>query len=356
MGVIQKQTGADRLSIGGALAANAHGRVLTRKPFIGDVEALTLINSSGELVRCSRDENSELFRLVIGGYGLFGVIYSVTLRLTPRTKVERFVEVREMDTLPEAFDKRISEGFLYGDCQFAIDGKSDDFLKKGVFSCYRPVPNDTPIPSEHKHLSDDDWRDLLRLAHTDKTKAFDSYVEHYLRTDGQVYWSDTHQMAFYQDDYHGVVDVKLEADKSGSEMITEVYCPRDQLPGFMAEVADDFRRNSVDVVYGTIRLIEKDDESFLPWARTRYACVIFNLHVEHTEEGIATAAESFRRVIDIAISRGGSYFLTYHKWARRDQVASCYPQFAEFLELKRKYDPEGRFQSDWYRHHVKMFG
>src|SRR2546422_5696952 len=38
-GIRQKQTGADRLSIGGALAANAHGRGLLFKPFVGDVES-----------------------------------------------------------------------------------------------------------------------------------------------------------------------------------------------------------------------------------------------------------------------------------------------------------------------------
>ena len=36
-GIVQKQTGADRLSIGGALSANAHGRGLTYKPIIQDV-------------------------------------------------------------------------------------------------------------------------------------------------------------------------------------------------------------------------------------------------------------------------------------------------------------------------------
>src|SRR5918994_775987 len=33
--IIQKQTGADRLSIGGALSANIHGRGLALRPFIG---------------------------------------------------------------------------------------------------------------------------------------------------------------------------------------------------------------------------------------------------------------------------------------------------------------------------------
>ncbi|MDQ3061886.1 MAG: FAD-dependent oxidoreductase [Acidobacteriota bacterium] len=38
VGIRQKQTGADRLSVGGALSANIHGRGLRMKPFIGDVE------------------------------------------------------------------------------------------------------------------------------------------------------------------------------------------------------------------------------------------------------------------------------------------------------------------------------
>jgi hypothetical protein len=34
---------------------------------------------------------------------------------------------------------------------------------------------------------------------------------------------------------------------------------------------------------------------------------------------------------------------------------ACYPQFKEFLHLKRKYDPTERFQSDWYRYYRKLF-
>jgi hypothetical protein len=37
-----------------------------------------------------------------------------------------------------------------------------------------------------------------------------------------------------------------------------------------------------------------------------------------------------------------------------EQVMACYPQFKQFLELKRKYDPAERFQSD-YRHYRKLF-
>ena len=81
--IVQKQTGADRMSIGGALAANGHGRGLTLKPIVQDVESFVLVDSNGKIRECSRTTNPELFALAIGGYGLFGVITSVTLRLQP---------------------------------------------------------------------------------------------------------------------------------------------------------------------------------------------------------------------------------------------------------------------------------
>jgi FAD/FMN-containing dehydrogenase len=78
-GIRQKQTGADRLSIGGAVASNVHGRGLTLRPFVSDVESLTLIGADGERRTCNRSENADLFRLVCGGYGLFGFVDTVTL-------------------------------------------------------------------------------------------------------------------------------------------------------------------------------------------------------------------------------------------------------------------------------------
>ena len=80
-----------------------------------------------------------------------------------------------------------------------------------------------------------------------------------------------------------------------------------------------------------------------------------NLHVDHTDDGIAKAAADFRRLIDRAVALGGSYFLTYHRWADRAQVETCYPQFPEFLRLKRRYDPNEVFASEWYRHYKRMF-
>ena len=138
-------------------------------------------------------------------------------------------------------------------------------------------------------------------------------------------------------------------------MITELYVPRPALPFFLAAVRADFRQHKAELIYGTIRLIERDAESFLAWAREPWACTVMNLHVTHTEDGMRKAAGDFRRLIDRAIEYGGSYFLTYHRWASRAQVEACYPQMPEFLRLKRQYDPGEVFQSAWYRHYKAMF-
>jgi FAD/FMN-containing dehydrogenase len=353
--IAQKQTGADFLTLGGALSANVHGRGLRMKPIISDVESFVLVDAQGAVHTCSRTQNSQLFRLVIGGYGLFGVIYSVTLRLVARCKVRRVVEIlQDIASVESAFQQRIADGYLYGDFQFDVDAQSPHFLQRGVFSCYVPVTPETPIPDDQKVFSEEDWLSLLYLAHTDKARAYSLYTDHYRATSGQIYWSDTHQLSFYDDGYHLRLDQQLSAAHPGSEMITELYVPRVALPDFMRAAADLLRRTQSSVVYGTVRLIEQDDESFLAWAKCAYACIVFNLHVDHSPEGLEEAQTSLCALIDLAIGLGGSFYLTYHKFATKQQVETCYPQFRQFLELKRRYDPDEIFQSDWYRHYKEL--
>ncbi|MFL5689037.1 MAG: FAD-binding protein, partial [Chloroflexota bacterium] len=103
-GIRQKQTGADHLTLGGALAADVHGRGLTQRPISADVESFTLVDAAGEVREVSRTSDPELFGLVIGGYGLLGVVTSVRLRLAPRQILRRVVTLTTVDELIERFD------------------------------------------------------------------------------------------------------------------------------------------------------------------------------------------------------------------------------------------------------------
>lgn len=277
------------------------------------------------------------------------------LKLARRQRIERVAEVAEVADLDRKFAERIADGYLFGDFQYSTDAGSDTLLRQGVFACYRPVSSNTPAPDTQQELGNSDWLDLLTLAHVDRERAFERYAAYYTGTSGQAYWSDTHQLSTYIDDYHHTLGDRIGPLADGSEMITEIYVPRDAVASFLERVRTDFVEHDVNLIYGTVRLIETDTETFMPWARRPWACVIFNLHTGHGEQALARTATDFRRLIDRGREHGGSYFLTYHRWATREQVLACHPQLPEFLRLKLAHDPDERFQSDWYRHYRDMF-
>jgi FAD/FMN-containing dehydrogenase len=352
----QKQTGADTLTLGGAVACNAHGRGLLMGPIGEDIESLTLVDADGALVDCSRDQNPELFRLAIGGYGLFGVVTRVTLRLCKRQKLQRFVDIIDIDDAVKAVRQRVAEGCIYGDFQYAIDAQGDSFLRRGVLACYRPAPDGAAVDDETENLTKDDWLQLLELTYRNKALAFATYAQHYSATHGRVYWSDTMQLSTYIPDYAEFLAARglLVSGVPESLLIGEQYVPPERLVEFLDRARAVLRETGAEVIYGTIRSIRQDQTSFLPWAREDFACVIFNLRTPHTAAGIERTHATFRKLTDASLDLGGGFYLTYHRAATAEQVNRAYPQFREFLAKKEQYDPAGVFQSDWYRHYRRL--
>jgi len=68
-------------SVGGSISVNGHGWQKDSPPISSSVVSFTLMKADGEIVNCSREENAELFNLVIGGYGLFGIVLDVRLKV-----------------------------------------------------------------------------------------------------------------------------------------------------------------------------------------------------------------------------------------------------------------------------------
>ncbi|HXJ34652.1 MAG TPA: FAD-binding oxidoreductase [Candidatus Eisenbacteria bacterium] len=92
-------------SLGGAAAMNIHGKNNWKVGTIGEhVEAFELLLPSGEIVRCSREERSDLFHAAIGGFGMLGCFTSLTLRLKRIHSGLLEVEPIPIRSLGEMFD------------------------------------------------------------------------------------------------------------------------------------------------------------------------------------------------------------------------------------------------------------
>ena len=217
------------------MSCNAHGRGLNLKPIVDQVEYFDLVDDRWETcARARATQHPDLFRLAIGGYGLFGVITRVRLRLRPRVKVRRVVALAR-DRHDHGAASRNGSGTAT--CTATTSSRPtptrDSFLRRGVFSCYQPVPADTPLTEHPTRFNPEDWARLTFYSHKYKRRAFEVYSSRYLKTSGQIYWADWQLSAAYVDNYHADLDRALHAKAKGTEMITEIYVPRSRLAAFM---------------------------------------------------------------------------------------------------------------------------
>lgn len=74
--------GTKFITIGGAIASDVHGKNHHAEGCFSEyVEEFSLMNEKGEILKCSRNENSDVFWATIGGMGLTGIILSAKFKL-----------------------------------------------------------------------------------------------------------------------------------------------------------------------------------------------------------------------------------------------------------------------------------
>lgn len=146
-------------SIGGSISVNGHGWQKRAATISSSIESFSLMNSQGEIVDCSRSQNPELFRLVIGGYGLFGIILDVKLKVVDNTAM-RFhsVSIKAEDYFT-AYERHVSQNpnvqFAYG--RLRISNKH--FLEQATLNYFEQI-DESPLvlkQQEKKNL------DILRM-------------------------------------------------------------------------------------------------------------------------------------------------------------------------------------------------
>jgi len=92
-------------TVGESIDANFAGP--DGRPAVDHVAALSLITPLGELRRVSRNRDAELFSLIAGGQGLFGTVYSISLRIgTLGRAVQEATQPSKLALQPESASGR----------------------------------------------------------------------------------------------------------------------------------------------------------------------------------------------------------------------------------------------------------
>jgi decaprenylphospho-beta-D-ribofuranose 2-oxidase len=73
--------GTKYVSLGGMVANNVHGKNIKNNQLKYFIKEIKLLKIDNKIIVCTKKKNKKIFDLTIGGYGLTGIIISVTLKL-----------------------------------------------------------------------------------------------------------------------------------------------------------------------------------------------------------------------------------------------------------------------------------
>jgi FAD/FMN-containing dehydrogenase len=76
---VRAMQSTDIFSVGGSISVNAHGMDHQAGALAKSIKSMKVMLADGSLQTVSATENKDLFNLVVGGYGLFGVIVEAEL-------------------------------------------------------------------------------------------------------------------------------------------------------------------------------------------------------------------------------------------------------------------------------------
>lgn len=134
-----------KLTVGGTISTGGLGFMSHQSGIQADlIIEMDVVTGSGELLTCSNEQNVELFNLVRGGLGQYGVIAKLTIKLIKAPKKMHVSKMLISDT--RVFHQTISEHVKSGvySCihSFLIPHKQSEFIKKFGFSAYELYKNE----------------------------------------------------------------------------------------------------------------------------------------------------------------------------------------------------------------------
>lgn len=147
--------GTMRPTLGGCVAMNVHGKNNFRVgPFGDHILELDLLTPGGDLLRCSREENADVFHAAIGGMGLLGALTRVKLRLkrvhSGRLRVISLT-ARNLEEMFDQFEERLpGSDYLVGWVDCVVRGRG---LGRGVIHAAEYLePGEDPEAEETLHV------------------------------------------------------------------------------------------------------------------------------------------------------------------------------------------------------------
>jgi decaprenylphospho-beta-D-ribofuranose 2-oxidase len=336
--------GPNIFTVGGSISVNAHGWDMRAGPVGASVAWLRIVMADGSIERCSREENPELFHLVVGGYGLFGVILDVGLRVTDNAAYAANVSEMDYSQIPIYFENELRSDptVELGEADLSISPGS--LLREGIATIYAKQSGDTrrtdPLESEHHVFRDRYFFALSRSYAWGKSarwalqKRLEYPVPGEVRTRNNIFRSPVERLGYYS--------------PNDADILQEYFIPPQHFVAFIDDLREIVERRRVNLLDATVRYVEPNDDAFLNYSREPSLSVVLYVNVKTSAEGLAEASAMTEEIIGAAERNDGTFYLPYMLDYTRSQLLLAYPIATQFFAAKRRYDPAEVFENDFY--------
>lgn len=341
-------------TVGGTLSANAHGRDLDRSSVVETVKSFRLLTADGNILNVSRTENSDLFKSVIGGYGLFGVIIDVDLELTENEIYEQKSVVMDYREFPEYFQKNIKNNPSVKMMLVRPSIATDTYLRELVVATW--------------NTTDQKPDDVFELRQEENVVR-DKFIFGLSR---KFEWAKNWRWGLQKKIETGVGETRIMSrtnamrpplapldfleyySPNNTDIIQEYYIPVRNFVPFMDEFRETLVRNKTNAISFTVRYVKANNETHLSYAPKEDVFAIIHMsNVGLSQDAQAETEKMTQELVDVALRHSGTYYLTYQLYPTVEQMKKAYPKAELFFREKLKYDPREIFVNKFYEKYAK---
>ena len=318
--------------VAATFSVNAHGWPVPFGPMGSTVRSLRMVLADGELVTASREQNSDLFALAMGGYGLIGLIVDLEVEMVRNQRLSPEFAKMPAENFASAFLTAVedpSKPMVYG----RLNVDRDRLFDEALLVSYSEATDQSDLPTATgsglvSHLASYLYRAQVGR---EGAKRFRWWVESDV---GPTIVGDSTRNSLMNEPVVTLDD----RDPTRVDILHEYFVPPDRFGEFLEACRDVIPDAFVEFLNVTLRYVAADPDSVLAHSPTPRIAAVMSFTQEKTARAEADHSRMTRRLIDRVLEIGGTYYLPYRPHATGDQFERAYPRAAEFAAAKRAVD------------------
>jgi FAD/FMN-containing dehydrogenase len=360
---------SDIFTVGGSIAVNAHGMDHNAGSVGRTIRAMRVMMSDGMIKNVSRTENAELFHLIIGGYGLFGIVLDVVIEITENVIYKtsrRYIDYRDFGAI---FEKELklnpALGLFYGH----LSTSPQSLLREMILYLYEQQPILPAESVEIPALSDVSGEKLRRFTLNFaklgsipmQIKWFaEKYIEPRMESclvkpRAQAMTEGEACLVTRNEPMHDSVGYLRNAIPNETDVLHEYFIPRNQFLTFVDGLREIVQKHTVNLLNASVRVVHKED-NMLNYAPQDAFSIVLYINQKTDTDAIDQMKTVTQELIDLCASVGGRFFLPYQLHYTPAQLTRSYPMIHTFFTKKLVYDPIGLFTNTFYEKYSNALG